>query len=95
MTSSNKRVVHGDVVWYGKPWIVPAAIIRTVTVVVVAILFLWLEIYSGVAFAGLVGLPVWAWTFLTSGVIWLLSLLELLIFRASNTYVLRIGWLGG
>jgi hypothetical protein len=52
-------------------------------------LFLWLELFSGVASAGLVGLPVWAWTFLAFGVIWLLSLLGLLIFRASNAYILR------
>ena len=89
MTSSSKRVVRGDVVWAGKPWIVPAAIIRTVTVVVVAILFLWLELYSGAAFSGLVGLPVWAWTLLAFGAIWLISMLELLVFRASNTYELR------
>jgi uncharacterized membrane protein YdbT with pleckstrin-like domain len=86
---SSKHVVHGEVVWLGKPWVVPAAIIRTVTVIVIAILFLWLELYSGVAFAGLVGLPVYAWTLLAFGVIWLISILDLVIFRASNTYVLR------
>ena len=88
MTSS-RHVTHGVVVWVGKPWVIPAAIIRTVTVFVVAILFLWLEIYSGVAFSDLAGLAVWAWTLLAFGVIWLLSMIELLIFWASNTYVLR------
>jgi hypothetical protein len=73
----------------GKPWVVPAAVIRTVTVFVVAFLFVWLEIYFGVAFSGLVGLAVFAWTLLAFGVIWLLSMVELLIFRVSNTYVLR------
>lgn len=82
-------MAHGDVVWYGKPWVAPAAIIRTITFVVVAILFIWLEIFSGVAFSGLVGLPVWAWTFLAFGLIWLISMFELLVFRASNTYILR------
>jgi hypothetical protein len=87
--SSDRHVEQGSVVWLGKPWIVPAAIIRTVTVYVVAVFFVWLEIYFSVAFSGLAGLAVFAWTLLTFGVIWLLSMLELLIFRASNTYVLR------
>jgi hypothetical protein len=86
---SFKSVVHGEVVWLGKPWVVPAAIIRTVTVIVVAILFVWLEVFSGTAFASFVGLPVYAWTLVAFVVIWLLSLLDLLIFRASNTYILR------
>ena len=82
-------MAHSDVVWKGKPWIVPAAVVRTVTVIVVAILFLWIEIFSGVASDGLIGLPVWAWTFLLFGLIWLISMFELLVFRASNTYILR------
>ena len=75
--------------WYGKPWIVPAAIIRTVTVIVVAIIFLWLELYFGDALIGFVGLPVWAWTLSAFALIWLVSVIDLLIFRLSNTYVLR------
>jgi len=87
--SSDKHVQHGAVVWSGKPWVTPAAIVRTVTVFVVSVLFLWLEIYAGVAFSYLAGLAIFAWTILAFGVIWLLSMLELLVFRASNTYVLR------
>ncbi|TFH24336.1 hypothetical protein E4G67_02110 [Candidatus Bathyarchaeota archaeon] len=34
-------------------------------------------------------MPVWAWTFLVFGVIWLISVFELFIFRLSNSYVLR------
>jgi uncharacterized membrane protein YdbT with pleckstrin-like domain len=67
----------------------PAAIIRTVTVIILTVLFLGLEFYSGVSFLNLVGLPVFAWTILTFVVIWLLSMLGLVIFWASNTYVLR------
>ena len=87
--SSGKHVEQGTVVWLGKPWVVPAVFIRTVAVFVVAVFFLWLELYSGVAFSDLAGSTVFAWTLLAFGVIWLLSMLELLIFRASNTYVLR------
>ena len=86
---SSKRVVHGDVVWVGKPWVVPAAIIRTITVIIVTAIFLWLELVSGTISDTLAGAPIWLWTILAFGVIWLISLLGLLIFRASNTYVLR------
>lgn len=87
--SSDRHVQHGIEVWVGKPWVAPAAIIRTVTVFVIAILFLWLEIYFGVAFSYLTALPVFAWTILAFVVIWLLSMLGRVIFWASNTYVLR------
>jgi uncharacterized membrane protein YdbT with pleckstrin-like domain len=73
----------------GKPWIVPAAIVRTVTVVVLSVLFLSLEFFSGGASTGLLWLPVWVWTLLVFVVIWLFSMMELLVFRASNTYILR------
>ena len=48
-----------------------------------------LEIYGGVAFSHLSVLPVFAWTILEFVFIWLISLLELLIFWSSNTYRLR------
>ncbi len=87
--TSNSHIQHGTVVWQGKPWVVPAVIIRTVTVFVVLVLFLWLEIYFSAFSYSLVGLPVFAWTILAYIVIWLLSMLGLLVFWASNTYVLR------
>jgi uncharacterized membrane protein YdbT with pleckstrin-like domain len=89
LASNSKQAAHSDVVWAGKPWVVPAAIVRTVTVIVFAVLFLSLEFFSGGASAGLVGLPVWAWTLLVFILIWVVSMLELLVFRASHTYELR------
>ncbi len=87
---SSKAVDHGEaVVWVGKPWVAPAIIIRTIIVIIVTVLFLWLELFSGIALANLVSTPVYLWTFLVFGVIWLFVVLQLLIFRASNTYVLR------
>ncbi len=88
MASNIKQVTH-EVVWAGKPWIAPAAIVRTVTVIVLAILFLSLEFYSGGAALSLIGLSVWAWTILLFTIIWLISMLDLLVFRASNNYILR------
>jgi hypothetical protein len=89
MSDSIRGVVHGEVVWVGKPWVVPAAISRTVVVIIFAILFVWLETYVGLGFAVLLGLPVYVWTLLAFLVVWLISLSGLLILRASNTYVLR------
>ena len=87
--TSNSHIQQDTVVWSGKPWVVPTAIIRTITVIILAGLFLGLEFYSDAAFLNLAGLPVFAWTILVFVVIWLISLLELLVFWASHTYVLR------
>lgn len=87
--SSNSHVHHGTVVWVGKPWVVPAAIIRTVTVLIVIIVLLLLEGASGYSTYLLVGLPLWVWTVLLFIVIWLLTMFNLLIYRVSHTYILR------
>ncbi len=89
MSSNGRQLAHGDVVWKSKPWIVPATIIRTVAIVVIAVLILWLEILSGVVSTSLIGLPIWAWTFLVFTLIWFISMLGLLVFRASYAYILR------
>ncbi len=54
-----------------------------------AIIFVWLEIFAGVANSGLFSIPIWLWTLLLFVVVWLVSLADLLIFRLSNTYTLR------
>jgi membrane protein YdbS with pleckstrin-like domain len=87
--SSDKQVAHSDIVWQGKPWIVPSAIIRMITIIVFALLFSLLEYYSGGAFLNLFGLAIVVWTILFFVVIWLFSILELLIFRLSHSYTLR------
>jgi uncharacterized membrane protein YdbT with pleckstrin-like domain len=89
LVSSSKHVVHGVVVWTGKPWVIPAAVLRTVTVVVFAIVFLFLEMFAGVALALVFGAPLFLWTLLAFTLIWILSLVDLLIFWAARTYVLR------
>jgi uncharacterized membrane protein YdbT with pleckstrin-like domain len=84
-----KSVSHGSVVWIGKPWIVPAAIVRTVTIVVFAIIFLFVEMWAGVAIDLLLGAPIYLWTLLALSLIWIFSMLDLLIYWASNKYILR------
>lgn len=89
MVSSSSHVTHGTVVWYGKPWIVPIAIVRTVTVVLFAIIFLFLEMFGGIAFTVIAGSTVFLWTLLAFSLIWVLSMLDLLVYWASHSYVLR------
>ena len=89
MVSSSGHVAHGTVVWYGKPWVVPAAVVRTVSVVLFALVFLFIEMFAGVALIVAGGLTVYLWTLLAFTLIWILSLLDLLIYWASHNYVLR------
>ncbi len=89
LVSNSRHVTHGVVVWIGKPWVTPAAIIRTTAIIVVAVLILLLENLSGTAIAMLLGWPIYIWTLAAFGIIWIVSMIELLMFWASNTYVLR------
>lgn len=67
----------------------PAAVIRTVTIVVFAIFFLFIEMWVGAAILLLFDAPIYLWTLLAFGLIWVVSMVDLLIFWASNNYVLR------
>jgi uncharacterized membrane protein YdbT with pleckstrin-like domain len=69
--------------------VVPAAIFRTVTVFIVAIVILLFEFYAGVATNLISGLPLYIWSLFVFFAVWSLSLLDLLIFWASNSYTLR------
>ncbi len=89
LTATSKHVTHGSVVWIGKPWIVPAAIVRTVTIVIFAIIFLFIEMWAGIAVTLLLGAPIYLWTLLAFSLVWIISMLDLLIYWASNTYILR------
>jgi hypothetical protein len=87
--SSDKQVNGKEIVWFGKPWVTPAVILRTVALIVVSAVFVWLEIFSGAAFRSLFGLPIYAWTLLVFVLIWAVGILQLLIFRVAHTYILR------
>lgn len=89
MVSSSVHVAHGTVIWYGKPWVVPAAVVRTVSIVLAALLVLFLEMLVGVALIVVTGLTVFLWTLLFFTLIWIVSLLDLLFFWVSHSYLLR------
>jgi uncharacterized membrane protein YdbT with pleckstrin-like domain len=77
------------VLWKGKPWITPAAVSRTVFVIVVAAAVVLLEFFFRVQQYSFLSLSLVLWTGFLFVLIWAFSLLHLLVLRASNTYVLR------
>lgn len=89
LASNSRQIAHDAVVWSGKPWVTPVAAIRTLIVVIVALLFLILEMYTGLFLFMLAELPIYLWTLLLFTMIWAVSMLDLLIFWLSNSYLLR------
>ena len=87
--SSDKPVNRAGVVWVGKPWILPDAIIRTIALIIIAFLFFWLELFFGLAYLYLDGLGFFIWTVFAFVVFWVFMLLDLFAYRVSNTYILR------
>ncbi len=85
--SSGKNT--SSVVWSGKPWIAPSLIIRSVAVIVITSIVLFLEYYMGVLNNTLLIMPAWFLTDIVFGILWLAAVFGLLILRASHTYILR------
>jgi membrane protein YdbS with pleckstrin-like domain len=75
--------------WSGRPWIIPGVLERTILFVALAIFVVWLEFYSGLAFALFLNIPVIYATGLVLFLAWIISLVPLLVLRFSNKYVLR------
>jgi uncharacterized membrane protein YdbT with pleckstrin-like domain len=89
LTSPSGSVVDAGVLWFGKPWVAPVAAIRTVTIFIFAILFFVLEAWTGITYVLVAGAPVFLWTIVSFTVIWALSMIDLLVCWASNSYNLR------
>jgi len=79
----------GAVVWKGRPWITPVAIARTILVVVLGVVVVWLEGLVSAASFIVIGVPIWVWTILAFLVVWLVSLVPLFVLRAAHQYTLR------
>ncbi len=79
------------VLWTARPWILPGTIFRTIAVIILAIIVFWIELYFGITDFSFPSLqvPLWAWTVLALFVIWILSMLHLLLLKATHTYVLH------
>jgi len=82
----------GSIIWRGKPWIAPAAIARTIVVIIVAVAAILIEFIPADTTAwwpGLLSFPLIGWTVIAFLLIWALSLLHLLLLWVSHTYILR------
>ena len=73
----------------GKPWILPSLIFRTISITVVAVVIVWLEYALNVAYQFTFGVSLAVWTSFAFFVILVISIIDLLLLRVSNTYVLR------
>jgi uncharacterized membrane protein YdbT with pleckstrin-like domain len=78
-------------IWVGKPWILPSALARSIVIVILAVVVSWLESYFSLAYTAdpVLKEPIIYWTGLVLLVVWAISLVHLLLLRASNTYILR------
>jgi membrane protein YdbS with pleckstrin-like domain len=78
-----------SVVWTGKPWILSGVVTRSISIVVIAVVISWLELFFNVANKNLLNIGLILWTGLAFFIIWVLSLAHLLLLRVSTTYILR------
>jgi membrane protein YdbS with pleckstrin-like domain len=82
---------ESDVLWKGRPWIRPSVLLRTVALVLIAVLaFVFLSMLGKLTYQPL-WVPLYLWVSGLVALAWLLSLVPLLIRRASSRYVLRRG----
>ncbi|HVP41630.1 MAG TPA: PH domain-containing protein [Candidatus Krumholzibacteriaceae bacterium] len=79
-----------SLIWAGKPWILPSALVRSIVIFIVAVVVSWLEFsYLAGMTDPILKMPILLWTGLVFFIVWVASLAHLLLLRASNTYILR------
>jgi membrane protein YdbS with pleckstrin-like domain len=78
-----------EIIWRGRPWVMPYIIMRAILIIAIAVLAVWLEFVSNIAMQQILGVPILLWTLALSLLIWLVSIIGLLITRASHYYILR------
>lgn len=91
MSSSSGPIdrVSSAVVWSGRPWILPSALVYTILLIVLGAAVIWFESLVGVVYDPFMGLQIWLWTGLGLFVLWLILIFRLLLIRASHSYLLR------
>jgi membrane protein YdbS with pleckstrin-like domain len=77
------------VVWIGTPWITLDAVARTILVIVLGAIIVWLENLDNAASSIILAMPVWTWTAIVFFAAWVLSLIPLFLLRAAHRYTLR------
>jgi membrane protein YdbS with pleckstrin-like domain len=87
--SDTSSATYREVLWEGKPWIFPSALAQTIIVIILSVLFFWLELYFDIAYKTIVNVQAIVWTSLALFLIWIISLGNLLLLKASHKYALR------
>lgn len=80
---------YKGVQWEGRPWILPSAVGRTIGLILVAGLVIWFEFYLGIEYNTVGNVQILFWTILALFVIWIISIIDLIMLRASHRYLLR------
>jgi membrane protein YdbS with pleckstrin-like domain len=80
---------ESDVLWRGRPWVVPAFVGDTIAVVAFAIALTWLELVLHFAFVSISSIPILALTYFGILLVWLIAAANLAVIRASSIYTLR------
>lgn len=78
--------VASDIVWEGRPWVLPGLVGATIEAVVLAVLLTWLELTFFTFGFPLLLLA----TYALIGVFWVVTATRLEIEKVSNAYVLRL-----
>jgi len=78
-----------SVLWMGRPWIVPAAVARTLVVLLVGLLLVWVEYFTETAGDTIFGISIVLLTVVVFFLVWLVGLVGLLVERATNLYTLK------
>jgi uncharacterized membrane protein YdbT with pleckstrin-like domain len=75
--------------WVGNPWVLPTVLSRSIAILAVAVLTLWLEFLFDFADFRAPIMPIVLWTVLALFAAWIVSTARPLLLRASNSYILR------
>jgi uncharacterized membrane protein YdbT with pleckstrin-like domain len=80
---------NGDILWSGRPWIIPQVVGITIFIVALGIIAAWLEFMLQLSTPFMPGIWLFLGTFLVLGVVWLALVLRYLLQRATEKYTLR------
>ena len=87
--SKNPSADSRSPLWTGRPWILPSAVARTILTIVAVVAVSWLELHFGVKLETVPNIQIILLTNAVLFLIWILSLMQLSLLRASSTYILR------
>jgi uncharacterized membrane protein YdbT with pleckstrin-like domain len=79
------------IIWTDRPWITPDAVARTIIVIILGAIIIFLENLDNAASATILNIPVWTWTAIAFLLVWIASVIPLVILRTSHKYTLRSG----